>query len=66
MKCGGIEMPIMEKFQKRGVQSYNHVLEELKAMGETAHFYTPKNRVIITGWCAYFENDPRTCSNIFR
>jgi hypothetical protein len=54
LKCGGIEMPIMEQFQKRGVKTYGEVLKELKAIGETPYFYTPNNKVIINCWCTPF------------
>ncbi|KAF2431165.1 hypothetical protein EJ08DRAFT_696835 [Tothia fuscella] len=47
-KCGGIEMPVMEQFQKRGIKKYDQVLKELEAIGEPAYFYTPKHKVIIS------------------
>ena len=54
-KCSGIELPMMEKLQEQGIHSYDQVVKGLEAIGETAYFHTPKNKVIITGLCAQFE-----------
>ncbi|PVH93684.1 hypothetical protein DM02DRAFT_619136 [Periconia macrospinosa] len=46
-KCGGIELPVLEWLQKKGVNSYERAVEELKDADKELYFYTPKYRVVV-------------------
>ncbi|KAH8698081.1 P-loop containing nucleoside triphosphate hydrolase protein [Phaeosphaeriaceae sp. PMI808] len=48
-KCGGIDMPTLERVEKGGNNGYAKAFNEIKARNETLYFYTPGNRVTVTG-----------------
>ena len=42
-------MPMLEKLQKKGINSYEKAVQELKNTNEELYFYTPKHRVTVKG-----------------
>ncbi|CAN9215342.1 unnamed protein product [Alternaria alternata] len=47
-KCGGINMPTLERLEKGRNNTYAEAFNEVKARNETLYFYTPSNKVTIT------------------
>lgn len=44
-------MPTLERLEKGRNTQYAKAFNEIKARNETLYFYTPRNRVTITGTC---------------
>lgn len=42
-------MPMLEKLEKKGVHTFDKAAREIRAMTEELYFYTPKNRITVTG-----------------
>lgn len=40
---------MLEKLQKRGINSYDKAVQELKDTNEELYFYNPKHRVTVKG-----------------
>ncbi|KAI1666247.1 Elongation factor 1-alpha [Pyrenophora tritici-repentis] len=47
-KCGGIDMPTLERLEKGRNNGYARAFNEIKARNEKLYFYTPNNKITVT------------------
>jgi hypothetical protein len=47
-------MPLLEKLEKGGIDTYEDAVREIKQMNKELSFYTPKHKVVVKG---IFHND---------
>jgi hypothetical protein len=52
-------MPTLERLEKGRNNSYAKAFNELKTRNENLYFYTPSNKVTVTGKCFNLDAVPR-------
>jgi hypothetical protein len=52
-------MPTLERLEKGRNDGYAKAFNEIKSRNEKLYFYTPRNRVTITGTCSNLDTVPR-------